>query len=182
MGEERLGEAERRERIVLKMQSVSLQKLEDGGLKAELWLVAARAELRGLKMHLQATLHRVGYLRSLAGAESWEGFKADGELAQVMRSAVRESLEHIHAMLDVVKDLVHEGKIERQAKRKMSKRALEECYRDGLAGDAVGEGWSKDGKERGAEEERGARDKKSRVKEELECVARELWLGFGADT
>jgi hypothetical protein len=33
------GEAERCERIVLKMQSVSLQKLEAGGLKAELWLV-----------------------------------------------------------------------------------------------------------------------------------------------
>jgi hypothetical protein len=158
-----------------------LQKLEAGGLKAELWLVAARAELRGLRMHLQATLHGVGYLKSLAGVDSWEGVKADGELAQVMRSAVGESLQHIHAMLGVVKDLVREGKVERQAKRKMSKRALEECYRDGLAGGAVVEGWLKEGKKREAEEERYGRDKKSRVEEELECVARELGLDFGAD-
>ena len=112
--------------------------------------------------------------------ESWEGVKADGELAQVMRSAVSESLEHIHAMLDVVKDLVHEGKIERQAKRKMSKRALDECYRDSLAGGSVVEGWLEQGKERESEEKYG-RDKKSRVEEELECVARELGLDFGAD-
>lgn len=62
----------------------------------------------------------------------------------------------------------------------MSKRALEECYRHGLAGGAVVEGWLEQGKERESEEKYG-RDKKSRVEEELECVARELGLNFGAD-
>ncbi len=64
-------------------------------------------------MHLQATLHGVGHWKSLAGLESWEGIQADGELAPVMRSAVREIPEHIHAMLGVVKHLVREEKMER---------------------------------------------------------------------